>query len=112
MWRSGAPCGERPLLGWGPGGVKRDIRATPCQGLRSARATCNTPLQILVERGLRGFRVARLIAFPPRASARCAGAPRAGRASGPVAQHRGGDGFLVAALEVTRRLGWWLPPGP
>ena len=58
MWRSGlAMWRERPLLGWGPGGVKREY---PRYALLEAfkRRTGhvhNTPLQILVERGVLGL---------------------------------------------------------
>lgn len=58
MWRSGtAMWRERPLLGWGPGGVKREyVRyALPEAFKRRTGHVHNTPLQILVERGVVGF---------------------------------------------------------
>ncbi|HEV8437184.1 MAG TPA: O-antigen ligase family protein [Methylomirabilota bacterium] len=58
MWRSGlAMWREHPWLGWGPGGVKRAYRdyALPEAGKRRTGHVHNTPLQILVERGLVGL---------------------------------------------------------
>ena len=51
MWR------ERPLLGWGPGGVKREYSryALPEAFKRRTGHVHNTPLQILVERGVLGL---------------------------------------------------------
>jgi O-antigen ligase len=58
MWESGAAMWrERPLLGWGPGGVKREyVRyAQPEASKKRTGHVHNTPLQILVERGLLGL---------------------------------------------------------
>jgi len=57
MWRSGLSMWrERPLLGWGPGGVKREYRryALPEAFKQRTGHVHNTPLQILVERGVLG----------------------------------------------------------
>ena len=58
MWRSGtAMWRERPLLGWGPGGVKREYSryALPEAYKQRTGHVHNTPLQILVERGVLGL---------------------------------------------------------
>jgi O-antigen ligase len=58
MWRSGAAMWrERPLLGWGPGGVKREYSryALPEAFKKRTGHVHNTPLQILVERGVLGL---------------------------------------------------------
>jgi O-antigen ligase len=58
MWRSGlAMWRERPLLGVGPGGVKREYGAYALPEAVKKRTghVHNTPLQILVERGLLGL---------------------------------------------------------
>ena len=58
MWRSGtAMWRERPLLGWGPGGVKRAYSryALPEAFKQRTGHVHNTPLQILVERGVLGL---------------------------------------------------------
>ena len=58
MWRSGAAMlTERPLLGIGPGGVKRQYErfALPEAIKKRTGHLHNTPLQILVERGLLGL---------------------------------------------------------
>jgi len=58
MWRSGAAMWrERPLLGWGPGGVKREYSryALPEAFKQRTGHVHNTPLQILVERGVLGL---------------------------------------------------------
>jgi O-antigen ligase len=58
MWRSGtAMWRERPLLGWGPGGVKREYSryALPEAFKKRTGHVHNTPLQILVERGVLGL---------------------------------------------------------
>jgi O-antigen ligase len=58
MWRSGlAMWRERPLLGVGPGGVKRDYSryALPEAVKKRTGHVHNTPLQILVERGVLGL---------------------------------------------------------
>ena len=58
MWRSGAAMWrERPLLGWGPGGVKREYSryALPEAYKQRTGHVHNTPLQILVERGVLGL---------------------------------------------------------
>jgi O-antigen ligase len=58
MWRSGlAMWGERPLTGVGPGGVSRAYPgyALPEAVKKRTSHVHNTPLQILVERGLLGL---------------------------------------------------------
>ena len=58
MWRSGlAMWRERPLLGVGPGGVKREYAAYALPEAVKKRTghVHNTPLQILVERGVLGL---------------------------------------------------------
>lgn len=58
MWQSGlAMWRERPLLGWGPGGVKREYSrfALPEAFKKRTGHVHNTPLQILVERGIPGL---------------------------------------------------------
>jgi O-antigen ligase len=58
MWKSGlAMWRERPLLGIGPGGVKREYSryAVPEAFKKRTGHVHNTPLQILVERGLLGL---------------------------------------------------------
>lgn len=58
MWRSGmAMWRERPLLGWGPGGVKREYsRFAEAEAAKQRTGHVhNTPLQILVERGALGL---------------------------------------------------------
>jgi len=58
MWRSGvAMWKEQPWLGLGPGGVKREYRRYAIPGAIKTRTghVHNTPLQILVERGVIGL---------------------------------------------------------
>jgi len=58
MWESGAAMWrERPLLGWGPGGVKREYAryAQPEASKKRTGHVHNTPLQILAERGVLGL---------------------------------------------------------
>jgi len=58
MWRSGlAMWRERPLVGVGPGGVKREYSrfALPEAVKKRTGHVHNTPLQILVERGVLGL---------------------------------------------------------
>jgi O-antigen ligase len=58
MWESGlAMWRERPLLGWGPGGVKREYEryARPEAFKKRTGHVHNAPLQILVERGVLGL---------------------------------------------------------
>jgi len=58
MWQSGLTMWrERPLLGWGPGGVKREYSryALPEAFKKRTGHVHNTPLQILVERGIPGL---------------------------------------------------------
>lgn len=58
MWRSGlAMWRERPVLGIGPGGVKREYPryALPEAVKKRTGHVHNTPLQILVERGVLGL---------------------------------------------------------
>ena len=51
MWK------ERPVLGWGPGGVKREYErfALPEAYKKRTGHVHNTPLQILIERGVLGL---------------------------------------------------------
>jgi O-antigen ligase len=58
MWESGLMMArERPWLGFGPGGVKRGYRAFALEEAHKKRLghLHNTPLQILVERGVIGL---------------------------------------------------------
>ena len=58
MWESGLVMArERPWLGFGPGGVKREYRAFAMEEAHKKRTghVHNTPLQILVERGVIGL---------------------------------------------------------
>ena len=58
MWKSGlAMWRERPVLGVGPGGVKRDyVRYAREEAVKKRTGHVhNTPLQILVERGVLGL---------------------------------------------------------
>src|SRR5262249_58722780 len=58
MWRSATLMWrERPLVGWGPGGVKRVYSrfAQPGAFKQSTGHVHNTPLQILAERGVLGL---------------------------------------------------------
>jgi O-antigen ligase len=58
MWRSGFTMWrQHPWFGWGPGGVKREYPrfALPEAGKKRTGHVHNTPLQILVERGLVGL---------------------------------------------------------
>jgi putative inorganic carbon (HCO3(-)) transporter len=105
MWRSGlAMWRERPVLGVGPGGVKRDYAryALPGAGKQRTSHVHSTPLQILVERGVLGLTawlaiwagfVARCIGLLRRlpAEAHAARALVAGSLAAIV-------GFLVAGL--------------
>jgi O-antigen ligase len=65
MWR------DRPLLGWGPGGVKREYSryALPEAYKKRTGHVHNTPLQVVVERGILGLAawIAIWIAFYGRA---------------------------------------------
>jgi len=58
MWRTGLTMWRRhPMLGLGPGGVKREYErhALPEAVKKRAAHVHNTPLQILVERGVLGL---------------------------------------------------------
>jgi O-antigen ligase len=58
MWHSGfAMWRQRPWLGWGPGGVKRNYASFALPGAGKTRTghVHNTPLQVVVERGLLGL---------------------------------------------------------
>jgi len=58
MWRSGLTMWrQHPVLGLGPGGVKREYErhALPEAGKKRTGHVHNTPLQILVERGVLGL---------------------------------------------------------
>jgi O-antigen ligase len=84
MWRSGlAMWRAHPLLGVGPGGIKREYEqyALPEAAKKRTSHLHNTPLQILVERGLVGlaawiwiwvaffrFGLRRFRSWPPEAS--------------------------------------------
>jgi len=105
MWESGAAMWrEHPLLGWGPGGVKREYEryARPEASKKRTGHVHNTPLQILVERGIVGLGAwlgiwvafyARAIPLLRRLPA-TAGRERALVAGGLAAV----TGFLVAGL--------------
>ena len=58
MWESGVMMArERPWLGFGPGGVKREYRGFALEEAIKKRTghVHNTPLQMLVERGILGL---------------------------------------------------------
>ena len=66
MWKSGlAMWRERPILGVGPGGVKRDyVRYAREEAVKKRTGHVhNTPLQILVERGVLGLAAWLWLAF-------------------------------------------------
>ncbi len=105
MWTSGlAMWKERPLLGWGPGGVKREYEryALPEAHKKRTGHVHNTPLQILVERGLLGLAawVAIWIAFYTRAVGllRRFGAASARERTLVAGSLAAITGFLVAGL--------------
>ncbi len=105
MWRSGvALWRERPLLGWGPGGVKREYQrfALPEAFKQRTGHVHNTPLQILVERGLSGLAawLAIWIAFYRRAIGilRGLGAGRTRERALVAGSIAAVTGFLVAGL--------------
>ncbi len=105
MWRSGlAMWREHPLLGVGPGGVKREYAnyALPEAVKKRTGHVHNTPLQILVERGILGLAawlwifgafyvqaIGLLRRLPPEAAQECA------LVAGSLAAV---TGFLVAGL--------------
>jgi O-antigen ligase len=105
MWRSGlAMWRERPVLGVGPGGVKREYRryALPEAFKKGTSHVHSTPLQILVERGVLGL--AAWLAIWAAFFSRCIGLLRrlpgeAGAARGLVVGSLAATaGFLVAGL--------------
>jgi O-antigen ligase len=105
MWRSGLTMWrERPWLGFGPGGVKRVYvnYALPEAGKKRTGHLHNTPLQILVERGIVGLAawLGIWIAFYARAISLLRGLPStAGRERALVAGSLVAiTGFLVAGL--------------
>lgn len=105
MWASGlAMWRERPLLGWGPGGVKREYPryALPEAAKKRTGHVHNTPLQILVERGLPGLAawLAIWIAFYWRAIAllRSLDAARTRERALVAGSMAAVTGFLVAGL--------------
>ena len=105
MWRSGtAMWRERPLLGWGPGGVKREYSryALPEAFKQRTGHVHNTPLQILVERGVVGLAawLAIWIAFYRRAIGllRALDASQARERALVAGSIAAVTGFLVAGL--------------
>jgi len=105
MWRSGLTMWrERPLLGWGPGGVKRAYSryALPEAFKQRTGHVHNTPLQILVERGLPGLAawLAIWIAFYRRAIGMLRGlhATRTRERALVAGSIAAVTGFLVAGL--------------
>lgn len=98
MWR------ERPLLGWGPGGVKREYsRYAQSQAFKQRTGHVhNTPLQILVERGGLGLAawLAIWLAFYRRAVGllRRLDPSRAGERALVAGSLAAVTGFLVAGL--------------
>jgi O-antigen ligase len=105
MWRSGVTMWrERPLLGWGPGGVKREYPryALPEAFKQRTGHVHNTPLQILVERGLPGLAawLAIWIAFYRRAIGTLRGlaASRTRERALVAGSIAAVTGFLVAGL--------------
>lgn len=105
MWRSGtAMWRERPLLGWGPGGVKREYSryALPEAFKQRTGHVHNTPLQILVERGALGLAawLAIWVAFYWRAIAllRSLDATRTRERALVAGSIAAVTGFLVAGL--------------
>jgi O-antigen ligase len=105
MWRSGVSMWrEHPLLGWGPGGVKREYTryALPEAFKKRTGHVHNTPLQILVERGVLGLAcwLAIWIAFYRRAisTLRALDADRACERALVAGSIAAITGFLVAGL--------------
>jgi O-antigen ligase len=105
MWRSGVSMWrEHPLLGWGPGGVKREYSRYALPGAFKQRTghVHNTPLQILVERGLPGLAawLAIWIAFYRRAigALRALDASRVRERALVAGSIAAVTGFLVAGL--------------
>ncbi|HYB42972.1 MAG TPA: O-antigen ligase family protein [Candidatus Methylomirabilis sp.] len=104
MWQSGvAMWREHPLLGWGPGGVKREYSRFVMPGAVKTRTghLHNVPLQILVERGALGLAawMSIWLAFYARVLPLLRSTPLPGREraliTGSVAAL---TGFLVAGL--------------
>jgi O-antigen ligase len=127
MWRSGiAMWRERPVLGVGPGGVKRDYAryALPEAAKQRTSHVHSTPLQILVERGLLGLAawvaiwavfIARCIGLLRRlpAEAHAARALVAGSLAAIVGflvagltEHNFGDSEVVMAAWAVMALPW------
>ena len=105
MWRSGLTMWhEHPLLGWGPGGVKREYTryALPEAFKKRTGHVHNTPLQILVERGMLGLAawLAIWVAFYRRAigALRALDASRVRERALVAGSIAAVTGFLVAGL--------------
>ena len=121
MWRSGMTMWrEHPVLGLGPGGVKRDYEryALPEAVKKRTGHVHNTPLQILVERGVLGLAAWLWIwvAFFANGAVCCGGCPRMPRASARScsAGWRRSRGFSLRACRsttsATPRWSWWHGP--
>lgn len=127
MWKSGlAMWRERPILGVGPGGVKREYVHYAREEAVKKRTghVHNTPLQILVERGVLGLAawlwlwiafyahaIRRLRRLPPEAAAERAlvvGAVAAitGFLIGGLAEHNFGDSEVVMVAWAIMALPW------
>ncbi|HET8532342.1 MAG TPA: O-antigen ligase family protein, partial [Methylomirabilota bacterium] len=127
MWKSGlAMWRERPILGVGPGGVKRDyVRYAREEAVKKRTGHVhNTPLQILVERGVLGLAawlwlwvaffthaLRRLRALPPDAPAERALvvggiAAVTGFLIGGLSEYNFGDSEVVMVAWVIMALPW------
>jgi putative inorganic carbon (hco3(-)) transporter len=127
MWRSGlAMWRDHPLLGVGPGGVKREYPryALPEASKQRTSHVHNAPLQILVERGILGlaawvwlwvaffvFAIRRLRRLPPTAAAARALvvgslAAIAGFLVAGLAEHNFGDSEVVMVAWSVMALPW------
>jgi putative inorganic carbon (hco3(-)) transporter len=127
MWRSGlAMWRDHPLLGVGPGGVKREYPryALPEASKQRTSHVHNAPLQILVERGILGlaawvwlwvaffvFAIRRLRRLPPAAAAERALvvgslAAIAGFLVAGLAEHNFGDSEVVMVAWSVMALPW------
>jgi putative inorganic carbon (HCO3(-)) transporter len=127
MWRSGlAMWRERPVLGIGPGGVKREYPpyALPEAIKKRTSHVHSTPLQILVERGVLGL--AAWLAIWAAFFARCAGLLRrlpaeatgervlvvgslaaiVGFLTGGLSEHNFGDSEVVMVAWALMALPW------
>jgi O-antigen ligase len=127
MWESGlAMWRERPILGVGPGGVKRDyVRYAREEAVKKRTGHVhNTPLQILVERGVLGLAawlwlwvaffahaIRRLRSLPPDAPAERALvvggiAAITGFLIGGLSEYNFGDSEVVMVAWVVMALPW------